>query len=75
MVKECKKGSLKTLEETIQSVIGPVPVKKNLICRNCKGELAHVNLNTVTCFFTSVIRRYVVTVVARVFCCNASWKR
>ncbi|XP_016475395.2 uncharacterized protein LOC107797055 [Nicotiana tabacum] len=38
VVKECKKGSLKTLEETIQSVIGPVPVKKNLICRNCKGS-------------------------------------
>ncbi|XP_019234167.1 PREDICTED: uncharacterized protein LOC109214681 isoform X2 [Nicotiana attenuata] len=38
VVKECKKGSLKTLEETIQSVIGPVPVKKNLICPNCKGS-------------------------------------
>ncbi|XP_009796874.1 uncharacterized protein LOC107831397 isoform X2 [Nicotiana tabacum] len=38
VVKECKKGSLKTLEETIQSIIGPVPVKKNLICPNCKGS-------------------------------------
>ncbi|KAF3682542.1 putative transcription factor MYB48-like [Capsicum annuum] len=38
VVKECSKGSLKTLEETIQSVIGPVPMKKSLICRDCKGS-------------------------------------
>ncbi|XP_015056110.1 uncharacterized protein LOC107002562 [Solanum pennellii] len=38
VVKECRKGSLKTLEETIQSVIGPVPVKKSLFCRDCKGS-------------------------------------
>ncbi|XP_059296289.1 uncharacterized protein LOC132049482 isoform X1 [Lycium ferocissimum] len=38
VVKECRKGSLKTLEETIQSVIGPFPVKRSLICRDCKGS-------------------------------------
>ncbi|KAK4377719.1 hypothetical protein RND71_004015 [Anisodus tanguticus] len=38
VVKECRKGSLKTLEETIQSVIGPVSVKRSLICRDCKGS-------------------------------------
>ncbi|CAN4118882.1 unnamed protein product [Withania somnifera] len=38
VVKECRKVPLKTLEETIQGVIGPVPVKKTLICRDCKGS-------------------------------------
>lgn len=74
VVKECRKGSLKTLEETIQSVIGPVPVKKSLFCRDCKGELSHANLNIETCPLTIVIKRYVLTAIARVFCCNTSWK-
>lgn len=37
VVKECRKSSVKTLEETIQNIIGPMPVKESVICRNCSG--------------------------------------
>ncbi|XP_019152471.1 PREDICTED: increased DNA methylation 1 isoform X1 [Ipomoea nil] len=36
VVKECRKCSLKTLEETIHSFIGPAPVKEAIVCQNCK---------------------------------------
>ncbi|XP_057779274.1 uncharacterized protein LOC130997863 isoform X2 [Salvia miltiorrhiza] len=38
VVKECRKSSVKTLEETIQNFIGPMPVKESVICRNCSGS-------------------------------------
>ncbi|KAL3839722.1 hypothetical protein ACJIZ3_024313 [Penstemon smallii] len=38
VVKECRKSSVKTLEETIQNFIGPLPVKESIICRNCQGS-------------------------------------
>lgn len=38
VVKECRKSSVKTLEETIQNIIGPMPVKESVICRNCSGS-------------------------------------
>lgn len=38
MVKECRKSSVKTIEETIQNFIGPMPVKESVICKNCSGE-------------------------------------
>ena len=38
VVKECRKSSVKTLEETIQNFIGPIPVKESVICRNCSGK-------------------------------------
>lgn len=50
MVKECRKGSLKNLETTVRSFIGPIPVKENIICLNCNGEFSYVNLNMVTHF-------------------------
>ncbi|KAL2481331.1 Acyl-CoA N-acyltransferase with RING/FYVE/PHD-type zinc finger domain [Abeliophyllum distichum] len=37
VVKECRKSSLKTLEDTIQNFIGPMPVKESVTCRNCAG--------------------------------------
>lgn len=55
MVKECRKGSLKKLEETIRSFIGPIPMKENIICQNCNGELSYVNLNMVTYFLPSTL--------------------
>nr|GMC79614.1 increased DNA methylation 1 isoform X2 [Ipomoea batatas] len=36
VVKECRKCSLNALEETIQSFIGPTPVKETIVCQNCK---------------------------------------
>lgn len=39
MVKECRESSLEALEETIQSIIGPLPVKESIVCQNCKSEL------------------------------------
>ncbi|KAL3532007.1 hypothetical protein ACH5RR_005528 [Cinchona calisaya] len=36
VLKECRNSSLKTLEETIQSIIGPLPVKESITCRSCK---------------------------------------
>ncbi|XP_031127403.1 uncharacterized protein LOC116029493 isoform X1 [Ipomoea triloba] len=36
VVKECRKCSLNALEETIQSFIGPTPVKESIVCQNCK---------------------------------------
>ncbi|XP_041998297.1 uncharacterized protein LOC121748123 isoform X3 [Salvia splendens] len=38
VVKECRKSSVKTLEETIQNFIGPIPLKESVICRNCSGS-------------------------------------
>ncbi|PIN21476.1 Histone acetyltransferase [Handroanthus impetiginosus] len=38
VVKECRKASVKTLEETIQNFIGPMPVKESVVCRNCEGS-------------------------------------
>ncbi|KAH6762281.1 Acyl-CoA N-acyltransferase with RING/FYVE/PHD-type zinc finger domain-containing protein [Perilla frutescens var. hirtella] len=38
VVKECRNSSVKTLEETIQNFIGPMPVKESVICRNCSGS-------------------------------------
>ncbi|KAL8526184.1 hypothetical protein ACS0TY_015416 [Phlomoides rotata] len=38
VVKECRNSSVKTLEETIQNFIGPMPVKESLICHNCTGS-------------------------------------
>ncbi|GFP85542.1 chromodomain-helicase-DNA-binding protein 4 [Phtheirospermum japonicum] len=38
VVKECRKSSLKTLEDTIQNIIGPMPVKEYVICSNCEGS-------------------------------------
>ncbi|KAL2509140.1 Acyl-CoA N-acyltransferase with RING/FYVE/PHD-type zinc finger domain [Forsythia ovata] len=38
VVKECRKASLKTLEETIQNFIGPLPVKESIVCQSCKGS-------------------------------------
>lgn len=48
MVKECRKCSLNALEETIQSFIGPTPVKETIVCQNCKGEL--IMLGFFDCF-------------------------
>ncbi|KAL3825836.1 hypothetical protein ACJIZ3_021865 [Penstemon smallii] len=38
VVKECRKSSVKTLEETIQNFVGPLPVKESVNCRNCGGS-------------------------------------
>ncbi|KAK2983739.1 hypothetical protein RJ640_024092 [Escallonia rubra] len=37
-VKACEKSSLKSLEQTIQGVIGPSPVQDSIICQNCNGS-------------------------------------
>ncbi|KAA8518665.1 hypothetical protein F0562_016139 [Nyssa sinensis] len=37
VVEACKKSPLDTLEETIQSFIGSLPVRESMICQNCKG--------------------------------------
>ncbi|XP_075502251.1 uncharacterized protein LOC142540168 isoform X1 [Primulina tabacum] len=36
IVKECRKASVKALEETVQNFIGPMPVKESFICHSCK---------------------------------------
>ncbi|XP_027069092.2 uncharacterized protein [Coffea arabica] len=36
VVKECRRSSLKGVEEIIQSIIGPLPVKESISCQNCK---------------------------------------
>ncbi|XP_051152448.1 uncharacterized protein LOC127266298 [Andrographis paniculata] len=38
VVKECRKSSAKSLEETIQNFVGPMPEKESVICRNCNGS-------------------------------------
>ncbi|KAK3006237.1 hypothetical protein RJ639_016808 [Escallonia herrerae] len=38
-VKACEKSSLKSLEQTIQGVIGPSPVQDSIICQNCNGSM------------------------------------
>ncbi|XP_011094567.1 uncharacterized protein LOC105174236 [Sesamum indicum] len=57
VVKECRKSSVKTLEETIQNFIGPMPVKESVICRNCEGSFlatsaAKVELLCDSCMIT-----------------------
>lgn len=42
VVKECRKSSVKELEETIQSFIGPLPVKESIVCQNCKSKLIYL---------------------------------
>ncbi|KZV29464.1 hypothetical protein F511_03749 [Dorcoceras hygrometricum] len=37
VVKECRKSSVETLEETIHKFVGPMPVKESVICMNCRG--------------------------------------
>ncbi|XP_073150225.1 uncharacterized protein [Henckelia pumila] len=37
VVKECRKSSVKTLEEAIHKFVGPMPVKESVICMNCRG--------------------------------------
>ncbi|GAA0183666.1 hypothetical protein LIER_42443 [Lithospermum erythrorhizon] len=36
IVKECSKCSLKALQGMIQTLIGPMPEKESIVCRNCK---------------------------------------
>ncbi|CAA3013300.1 Histone acetyltransferase [Olea europaea subsp. europaea] len=38
VVKECRKASLMTLEETIENFIGPLPARESIVCRNCMGS-------------------------------------
>ncbi|XP_073066699.1 uncharacterized protein [Primulina eburnea] len=38
VVKECRKSSVKTLEETFHKFVGPMPVKESVICMNCQGS-------------------------------------
>lgn len=38
VVKECRKGSLKMLEDTVQGFIGPLPAKESIVCQNCKSQ-------------------------------------
>ncbi|KAA8516611.1 hypothetical protein F0562_016883 [Nyssa sinensis] len=38
VMKACKNSPLDTLEETIQSVIGSLPIREPRICQNCKGS-------------------------------------
>ncbi|XP_049361435.1 uncharacterized protein LOC125826155 isoform X2 [Solanum verrucosum] len=47
VVKECRKGSLKNLEATIRSFIGPIPVKENIICQNCNGSFAATSVGKI----------------------------
>ncbi|XP_059290496.1 uncharacterized protein LOC132044038 isoform X3 [Lycium ferocissimum] len=47
VVKECRKGSLKNLEATIRSFIGPIPVKENIICQNCKRYFAATSVGKI----------------------------
>ncbi|TMW92563.1 hypothetical protein EJD97_012859 [Solanum chilense] len=47
VVKECRKGSLKNLEATVRSFIGPIPVKENIICRNCNGSFAATSVGKI----------------------------
>ncbi|CAN4117156.1 unnamed protein product [Withania somnifera] len=47
VVKECRKGSLKKLEATIRSFIGPIPVKENIICQNCNGSFAATSVGKI----------------------------
>ncbi|CAI9097901.1 OLC1v1034420C1 [Oldenlandia corymbosa var. corymbosa] len=35
VVKDCGRSSLKEIKKTIQSIIGPLPQKESIICRNC----------------------------------------
>ncbi|XP_073125790.1 uncharacterized protein [Henckelia pumila] len=37
VVKECRKSSVKTLEETIHKFVGPMSVKESVVCMNCQG--------------------------------------
>ncbi|PHT37800.1 hypothetical protein CQW23_21373 [Capsicum baccatum] len=47
VVKECRKGSLKKLEATIRSFIGPLPVKENIICQNCNSSFAATSVGKI----------------------------
>ncbi|XP_015088707.1 uncharacterized protein LOC107031751 isoform X2 [Solanum pennellii] len=47
VVKECRKGSLKNLEATVRSFIGPIPVKENIICQNCNGSFAATSVGKI----------------------------
>ncbi|MCD7468888.1 hypothetical protein HAX54_007435 [Datura stramonium] len=47
VVKECRKGSLKNLEATIRSFIGPIPVKENIICQKCNGSFAATSVGKI----------------------------
>ncbi|KAL3327696.1 hypothetical protein AABB24_035392 [Solanum stoloniferum] len=47
VVKECRKGSLKNLEATIRSFIGPIPMKENIICQNCNGSFAATSVGKI----------------------------
>ncbi|KAK4343079.1 hypothetical protein RND71_038895 [Anisodus tanguticus] len=47
VVKECRKGSLKQLEATIRSFIGPIHVKENIICQNCNESFAATSVGKI----------------------------
>ncbi|KAF5953924.1 hypothetical protein HYC85_006780 [Camellia sinensis] len=38
VLKACRNSPVDTLEETIQSFIGPLAVKESIICQNCNGS-------------------------------------
>uniref|UniRef100_A0A5B7AX25 PHD-type domain-containing protein n=2 Tax=Davidia involucrata TaxID=16924 RepID=A0A5B7AX25_DAVIN len=38
VMKACEKSPVDTLEETIRSVIGSLPIRESMICQNCKGS-------------------------------------
>ncbi|KAK4348453.1 hypothetical protein RND71_031208 [Anisodus tanguticus] len=47
VVKECRKGSLKQLEATVRSFIGPIHVKENIICQNCNESFAATSVGKI----------------------------
>ncbi|CAA0830346.1 Acyl-CoA N-acyltransferase with RING/FYVE/PHD-type zinc finger domain [Striga hermonthica] len=38
VVKECRKSTVKALEQTIRNFVGPFPVKESVICSSCKRK-------------------------------------
>lgn len=45
VVKECRKSSRKSLEETIHNFVGPMPVKESVVCRNCNGPFLATSIS------------------------------
>lgn len=44
VVMACKESPLDTVESTVQSSIGSLPLTKPIICKNCRGEISLVIL-------------------------------
>lgn len=72
VVKECRKSSVKTLEETVENFVGPLPVKESVFCQNCEGEFGGNHMNS--CLF-AVTKEGFVYFVYRLISRNICWER